>query len=77
MQKPKPQSKQAPFCTTILHETFSLFQHNLNLFKTTLLKKTNMDQRSKYTLIQRYNKMNKNQGEKRKLNTVLEKENTH
>jgi hypothetical protein len=34
MQKSKPQSKQAPFCTTILHETFSLFQHHSNLFET-------------------------------------------
>jgi hypothetical protein len=35
MKKSKPQSKQAPFCTTFLHETFSLFQHHSNLFKTT------------------------------------------
>jgi hypothetical protein len=53
MQKPKPQSKQAPFCTTFLHETFSLFQHHSNLFEETLLMKTNIDQRSKYTLMQR------------------------
>jgi hypothetical protein len=32
IQKSKPQSKQAPFCTTFLHETFSLFQHHSNLF---------------------------------------------
>jgi hypothetical protein len=57
MQKSKPQSKQAPFCTTFLHETFSLFQHHSNLFETTLLMKTNIDQRSKYTLMQRYNKI--------------------
>jgi hypothetical protein len=57
MQKPKPQSTQAPFCITFLHETFSLFQHHSNLFKTTLLMNTNMDQRSKYTLLQRYNKI--------------------
>jgi hypothetical protein len=39
---------------------------------------TNMDQRSKYTLMQRYNKiLNKNQGKKQKLNAVAEKENTH
>jgi hypothetical protein len=34
-----------------LHETFYLFQHHLNLFETTLLMNTNMDQRSKYTLM--------------------------
>ena len=39
--------------------------------------KTNMDQRSKYTLMQRYNKIwTKNQDEKQKLNAVAEKENT-
>jgi hypothetical protein len=32
MQKPKPQSTQAPFCTTFLHKAFSLFQHHSNLF---------------------------------------------
>jgi hypothetical protein len=57
MKKSKSQSKQAPFCTTFLHETFSLFQHHLNLFETTLLMKTNIDQWSKYTLLQRYNKI--------------------
>jgi hypothetical protein len=57
MQKPKPQSKQAPFLPLFLHETFSLFQHHSNIFETTLLMKTNMEQRSKYTLIQRYNKI--------------------
>jgi hypothetical protein len=36
---------------------FSLFQHHLNLFETTLLMKTNIDQRSKYTLMQRYKKI--------------------
>jgi hypothetical protein len=29
MKKPKPQSTQAPSCTTILHKAFSLFQHHL------------------------------------------------
>jgi hypothetical protein len=53
MQKSKPQSKQAPFCATILHGTFSLFQHHSNLFETTLLMNANIDQRSKYTLMQR------------------------
>jgi hypothetical protein len=32
MKKSKPQSTQAPFCTTFLHETFSLFQHHSKLF---------------------------------------------
>jgi hypothetical protein len=58
----KPQSKQAPFYTTFLHETFSLFEHHSNLFETALLMKTNIDQR--------------NQCEKQNLNAVLEKENT-
>jgi hypothetical protein len=40
--KSKPLSKQAPFCTTILHETFSLFQHHSNLFEKILLMKTNI-----------------------------------
>jgi hypothetical protein len=52
-EKSKPQSKQALFCTTFLHETFSLFQHHSNLFETTLLMKTNIDQWSKHTLMQR------------------------
>jgi hypothetical protein len=53
MQNSKPRSKQAPFCTTFLHEIFSLFQHHSNHFETTLLMNTNIDQRSKYTLMQR------------------------
>jgi hypothetical protein len=55
MQKSKPQSKQAPFCTTFCMKLFSLFQHHSNLFETTLLMKTNIDKWSKYTLMQRYN----------------------
>jgi hypothetical protein len=46
-----------PFLYHFLHKTFSLFQHHSNLFNSTLLMKTNMDQRSKYTLMQRYNKI--------------------
>jgi hypothetical protein len=77
MKKSKPQSKQAPFCTTFLHETFSLFQHHSNLFETTILMKTNIDQRSKIHLdTKKKQDLNKNQGEKQKLNAVLEKENT-
>jgi hypothetical protein len=45
MKKPKPQSTQAPSCTTILHKAFSLFQHHLKFLKTPLLMKTNKDQR--------------------------------
>jgi hypothetical protein len=30
MQNPRPQSTQAPFCTTFLQKAFSLFQHHLN-----------------------------------------------
>jgi hypothetical protein len=57
MQKSKAQSKQAPFCTTFCMKLFFLFQHHSTLFETTLLMKTNIDQRSKYTLMQRYNKI--------------------
>jgi hypothetical protein len=59
MQKPKPQSKQAPFCTTFLHEFFLSFPTPFEPFWN--------------------NSFNENQHEpevKRKLNTVLEKENT-
>jgi hypothetical protein len=41
------------FVPLFLHETFSLFQHHSNLFGTNLLMNTNIDQRSKYTLMQR------------------------
>jgi hypothetical protein len=37
MQKSKPQSKQAPICTTTGKKHFSLFQQHSNLFETTLL----------------------------------------
>jgi hypothetical protein len=57
MKKPKPQSTQVPSCTTILHKAFSLFQRHLKLLKTPLLMKTNKDQRQKYTLMKRYNKI--------------------
>jgi hypothetical protein len=57
LEKSKPQFKQAPFCTTFFMKLFSLFQHHSNLFETTLLMKTNIDQRSKYTLMQRYKKI--------------------
>jgi hypothetical protein len=57
MTKPKPQSTQAPSCTTILHKAFSFFQHHLKILKTPLLMKTNKDQRKKYTLINKYKKI--------------------
>jgi hypothetical protein len=77
MQKSKPESKQAPICTTIVMKLFSLFQNHSTFLNQFLKMKTNIDQRSKYTLIQRNNKIwKKNQGKKRKLNAVLEKENT-
>jgi hypothetical protein len=57
MKKPKPQSTQAPSCTTFLHKAFSLFQHHSNFFNPTLLMKTNTDQGQKYTLINKYKKI--------------------
>jgi hypothetical protein len=36
MQKSKPQSKQAPICTTIGMKLFSLFQHQPTFFDSTL-----------------------------------------
>jgi hypothetical protein len=41
MQKSKPQSKQAPICTTISMKLFTLFQHQSNFLKKLLkIKKT-------------------------------------
>jgi hypothetical protein len=56
MQKSKPQSKQAPICTTIDMKLFSLFQHQSTFLKQLLKMKTNIDQRSKHTLLQINNK---------------------
>jgi hypothetical protein len=76
-KKPKLQSKQAPFCTTFLHETFSLFQHHSNLFETTPFDENQHGPEIKIHLDAKVKQdLNKNQGEKRKLNAVLEKENT-
>jgi hypothetical protein len=77
MQKPRPQSKQAPFCTTFLNETFSLFQHYSKPFWDNSFDEyqhipevqVHLD-----TKIKQY--LNKNQGKKQKLNAVAEKENT-
>jgi hypothetical protein len=57
MQKSKPQSKQAPICTTIGMKVFSLFQHQSTFLKQLLKMKINIDQSSKYTLIQINNKI--------------------
>jgi hypothetical protein len=57
MQKCKPQSKQAPICTTIVMKLFSLFQHHSTFLKQLFKMKNNIDQWSKYTLIQRYKKI--------------------
>jgi hypothetical protein len=56
MQKSRPQSKQAPICITIGMKLFSLFQHQSTFLKQLLEMKTNIDLRSKYTLLQRNNK---------------------
>jgi hypothetical protein len=56
MQKYKPQSKQAPICTTTGMKLFFLFQHQSTFLKQLLEMKTNIDQRSKNTLLQRNNK---------------------
>jgi hypothetical protein len=77
MQKSKPQSKQAPFCTIFLHETFSLFQHQLDLFKTTPFDENQHRPEVQIHLDAKIKQdLNKNQGEKQKLNAVAEKENT-
>jgi hypothetical protein len=57
MQKSKPQSKQAPISTTIVMKLFSLFQHHSTFLKQLFEMKTNIDQWSKYTLIQIYDKI--------------------
>jgi hypothetical protein len=57
MQKSKPQSKQAPICTTIVMKLFSLFQHHSTFLNQLLKMKNNIDQRSKFALIKRNNKI--------------------
>jgi hypothetical protein len=49
MQKSKPRSKQAPICTTIGMQLFSLFQHQATFLKQLLKMKSNKDQRYKHT----------------------------
>jgi hypothetical protein len=78
MQKPRPQSTQAPFCTTFLHKTFSLFQHHSNLFINNSFEENQHRPEVQIHLDAKIKEdLNKNQGEKCKLNAVAEKENTH
>ena len=64
MKKPKPQSTQAPSCTTILHKAFSLFQHHSNLFETTLFGENQHGPEVKIHLDAKIKQdLNKNQGE--------------
>jgi hypothetical protein len=49
MQKSKPQSKQAPICTTIGIKLCTLFLHQTTFLKQLLKMKINIDQRSKHT----------------------------
>jgi hypothetical protein len=77
MQKPRPQSTQAPFCTTFLHETFSLFQHHSNHFRGNSFDKNQHGLEVQIHLHAKIKQdLNKNQGKKQKLNAVAEKENT-
>jgi hypothetical protein len=52
MQKSKPQSEQAPICTTIGMKLFTLFQHQSTFLKQLWKMKTNIDQRYKHTFLQ-------------------------
>jgi hypothetical protein len=77
MQKPRPQSTQAPFCTTFLHKTFSLFQHHSNFFRNNSFEENQHRPEVQIHLDAKIKQdLNKNQGEKQKLNAVAEKENT-
>jgi hypothetical protein len=48
MQKSKPQSKQAPICTTIGMKLFSLVQHQSTFLKQLLKIKSNIDQSDEF-----------------------------
>jgi hypothetical protein len=77
MQKRRPQSTQAPSCTTFLHKAFSLFQHHSNFFIKNSFDENQYGPEAKIHLDTKiYQDLNTNQGENRKLNAVLEKENT-
>jgi hypothetical protein len=78
MQKPRPQSTQAPSCTIFFLKAFSLFQHHSNLFEETSFDENQHGPEVQIHLEARMKQdLNKNQGEKQKLNAVAEKENTH
>jgi hypothetical protein len=77
MQKSKPQSKQAPFCTTFLHEIFSLFQHHSNPFRNNSFEENQHRPEVQIHLDAKIEQdLNNNQGKKQRLNAVAEKENT-
>jgi hypothetical protein len=60
-----------------LHKAFSLFQHHLNLFINTSFDKNQYRSEAKIHLDKKIlQDLNRNQGEKCKLNAVAEKENT-
>jgi hypothetical protein len=60
-----------------LHETFSLFQHHSNLFETTFFYENQHIPEVKIHLDAKIKQdLNKNQGEKQKLNAVVEEQNT-
>jgi hypothetical protein len=78
MQKPRPQSTQAPSCSTFLHKAFSLFQHHSNFFINYSFDENQYGPEVQIHLHAKIKQdLNKNQGEKCKLNAVAEKENTH
>jgi hypothetical protein len=77
MKKSKPRSKQAPFCTTFLHETFFSFPTPFEPFRNNSFDENQHGPEVKIHLDAKiYEDLNKNQGEKCKLNAVAEKENT-
>jgi hypothetical protein len=76
MQKSKPQSKQAPFCTTFCMKLF-LFSNTIRTFLRQLFDEYQLRPEVQIHLDAKIKQdLNKNQGEKRKLNVGLEKENT-
>jgi hypothetical protein len=77
MQKSKPQSKQAPFCITFFAWNFLSFPTPFEPFWNNSFDKNQHGPEVKIHLDAKIKQdLNKNQGKKRKLNAVLEKENT-
>jgi hypothetical protein len=77
MQKPRPQSTQAPSCTTFLHKAFSRFQHHSNAFRNNSFEENQHRPEVQIHLDAKIKQdLNKNQGKKQRLNAVAEKENT-